>query len=197
MCVAQEAECGVYGFAFHRDGEWVWTVVDDSLYLRAAGLYRGRVRPGRGAGEAVARAGAERGSEALYFAKSADENETWLPLMEKAYAKIHGDYDAIQGGWPGEGVEDLTGGVTVTLQCDRVFSREKLWRELVNEDKEFLFSVTSQPSRYYASSWKNGLPTNQYTRTRCWRRSRRWARTGSPSSWSRSGIFAIPDPIMN
>ena len=79
--------------------------------------------------------------------------------MEKAYAKIHGDYDAIQGGWPGEGVEDLTGGVTVTLQCDRVFSREKLWRELVNEDKEFLFSVTSVPSRYYASSWKNSLAT--------------------------------------
>ena len=35
VCVAQEAECGVYGFVFHRDGEWVWTVVDDSLYLQS------------------------------------------------------------------------------------------------------------------------------------------------------------------
>jgi hypothetical protein len=158
VCVAQDPECGVYGFVFHRDGEWVWTVVDDSLYLGESDYTADAYDPG---GERARRwrEREQRGSEALYFAKCADENETWIPLMEKAYAKIHGDYDAIQGGWPGEGVEDLTGGVTVTLQCDRVFSREKLWRELVNVDGEFLFSVTSLPSRYYASSWKNSLAT--------------------------------------
>jgi Calpain family cysteine protease len=33
ICVARDAECGVYGFVFYRDGEWISTVVDDNLYL--------------------------------------------------------------------------------------------------------------------------------------------------------------------
>jgi hypothetical protein len=54
-------------------------------------------------------------SEALYFAQCENKNETWLPLLEKAYAKAHGDYAAIEGGFTGEGIEDLTGGVTTEL----------------------------------------------------------------------------------
>ena len=41
------------------------------------------------------------GSRALYFASCSDENETWLPLLEKAYAKAHGDYYAIASGFVG------------------------------------------------------------------------------------------------
>ena len=41
------------------------------------------------------------GSGALYFSKSRDTDETWLPLFEKAYAKAYGDYDAIRWGYPG------------------------------------------------------------------------------------------------
>jgi len=33
VCVERDAECGVYGFVFYRDGEWISTVVDDNLYL--------------------------------------------------------------------------------------------------------------------------------------------------------------------
>jgi hypothetical protein len=36
VCVERDAECGVYGFVFYRDGEWISTVVDDNLYLRQA-----------------------------------------------------------------------------------------------------------------------------------------------------------------
>ena len=35
------------------------------------------------------------------FAKCKDENEAWLPLLEKAYAKAHGDYGPIGAGWTG------------------------------------------------------------------------------------------------
>jgi hypothetical protein len=34
LCVARDVECGVYGFVFHRDGEWISTIVDDNLLLR-------------------------------------------------------------------------------------------------------------------------------------------------------------------
>jgi hypothetical protein len=34
VCVARDEECGVYGFVFYRDGDWMWTVVDDNLYLK-------------------------------------------------------------------------------------------------------------------------------------------------------------------
>ena len=33
------------------------------------------------------------------------------PLMEKAYAKFHGDYASISGGFTSEAIEDLTGSV--------------------------------------------------------------------------------------
>ena len=52
---------------------------------------------------------ARKGSKSLYFAKSRTEGETWVPLIEKAYAKLHGDYAALSGGFANEAIEDLTG----------------------------------------------------------------------------------------
>jgi Calpain family cysteine protease len=49
------------------------------------------------------------GGKGLYFARSGTEGETWVPLIEKAYAKLHGDYESLSGGFPSEAVEDLTG----------------------------------------------------------------------------------------
>lgn len=52
---------------------------------------------------------ARTGSQTLYFARSGTVGETWIPLIEKAYAKAHGDYASLDGGYQCEGVEDLTG----------------------------------------------------------------------------------------
>ena len=54
---------------------------------------------------------ARKGRKSLYFARSMEEGETWVPLIEKAFAKLHGDYAALRGGEAREAVEDLTGGI--------------------------------------------------------------------------------------
>ena len=80
------------------------------------------------------------GSRALYFAQCSDPNETWLPLLEKAFAKAHGDYSAIDGGFVGEGIEDLTGGVTSEIFATDILDKDQFWREeLMNVNKTFLF----------------------------------------------------------
>lgn len=158
VCVERDEECGVYGFVFYRDGEWIWTVVDDNLFLSNPDFdERGDTYDPTGVKETRYKKSHQTGSEALYFASCAHENETWLPLLEKAYAKIHGDYDAISGGVSGEAVEDLTGGVTSKILTDRVLSKERLWKELTQVNKEFLFSVSSPGSCGSDSDARRGL----------------------------------------
>jgi hypothetical protein len=76
--------------------------------------------------------------------------------MEKAYAKVHGDYDSISGGWPGDAVEDLTGGVTTTITTNRVLNRDLLWKEVLNPQGDFVFTVSALG--YGASDTNRGLP---------------------------------------
>ncbi|KAF2472364.1 cysteine proteinase [Lindgomyces ingoldianus] len=147
VCVARDEQVGVYGFVFHRDGEWISEVIDDKLYLikedfdeATLGRYQWLELQNRKSPEDEYRTAMQTGSRALYFAQCSDPNETWLPLLEKAYAKAHGDYSAIDGGFVGEGIEDLTGGVTSEVFATDILDKDKFWREeLLNVNKTFLF----------------------------------------------------------
>ncbi|KAL9561422.1 hypothetical protein ACKAV7_014777 [Fusarium commune] len=154
ICVARDEDCGVYGFVFYRDGGWISTVVDDNLYLTEEDFNQD-VYDGTGKRARRYKKQKQTGSEALFFSKCGGANETWVPLLEKAFAKIHGDYAALDYGWAGTAVEDLTGGVTTVIQGDRVLRKERLWRELLGSGEgDFLFSLStgSQGNKY-----RNGL----------------------------------------
>lgn len=79
------------------------------------------------------------GGEALYFSHC-KSNETWLPLIEKAYAKAHGDYHAIEGGWASEGIKDLTGGVAVVINPEDVMDKDRFWNQQMRQvNSKYLF----------------------------------------------------------
>ncbi len=150
VCVARDEQVGVYGFVFHRDGEWISEIIDDKLFLTKPDfdesflermLWEDRERVNS---EEQYRRAYQSGSGALYFAQCEHADETWLPLLEKAYAKAHGDYAAIEGGFTGEGIEDLTGGVTSELYTTDILDKEYFWREeLMKVNDQFLFGCNT------------------------------------------------------
>ncbi|KIW73097.1 hypothetical protein PV04_01241 [Phialophora macrospora] len=153
VCVKHDEDCqavGVYGFVFFRDGEWQHTIVDDKLYTRAPDY--DEAQDERVVWDDINRVDSAEeyrkahltGSRALYFAQCSDENETWLPLLEKAYAKAHGDFASIDGGFTGEAIEDLTGGVTTEIYSTDILDRDAFWRdELMQVGQEFLFGCAT------------------------------------------------------
>ena len=90
------------------DGEWISTIIDDKLYLTKRDYDESYVEReqwndimNRQDPEEEYRKAYQTGSRALYFAQCSTANETWLPLLEKAYAKAHGDFGSIEGGYTG------------------------------------------------------------------------------------------------
>lgn len=122
MLTSRPTPVGLYGFLFHRDGDWVTVIVDDNMYMTSADWEelpfeeQGRVlvrdlNLRNSLREDSYRQFCQTGSRSLYFNTCIDQNETWLPLLEKAYAKAHGDYSALDWGYPGYGIRP----------CDRTF----------------------------------------------------------------------------
>ncbi|CAK4148225.1 unnamed protein product [Aphanomyces euteiches] len=142
VCVARDEKVGVYGFIFFKDGEWTHVIVDDQLLVTttdfdhsiASAFIKDRTKF-----KEVLRSG----SQALFFGKSSSECETWLPLLEKAYSKLHGDYKSVEGGITGEGIEDLTGGVTTSINVVDILDYDRFWtEELSRTNKDTLFSAS-------------------------------------------------------
>jgi len=69
------------------------------------------------------------------YARCVDPQEFWVPLIEKAYAKLHGCFEILNGGDMGEGMVDLSGGVSeefdLTLpECRESLENGVFWKEM-------------------------------------------------------------------
>ncbi|KAM8952252.1 calpain-12 [Pelodytes ibericus] len=105
---------GSFRFQFWQYGEWVEVVVDDLLptvRIQDKGE-RGQGRP----------------CYNLLFLRSNDTDEFWSSLLEKAYAKLKGGYSALQLGFAGEALVDMTGGIV--QQSDTSGSSTHIWNHL-------------------------------------------------------------------
>lgn len=85
------------------------------------------------------------------FATSRKGNEMWVSLLEKAYAKLHGSYEALEGGLVQDALVDLTGGAGEEIdmrsseaQIDLASGR--LWSQLLRFKQEGFLLGAGSPS---------------------------------------------------
>lgn len=89
--------------------------------------------------------------------------ELWVLLLEKAYAKLHGSYAAIEGGNPGVALADLTGGPSYMYKVNEV-PRERLWDILMVNDKHVNVMCCNVPETLTDVQKKVGLiPGHAYS----------------------------------
>lgn len=87
--------CGLFHFRFWIYGSWYDVCVDDYLPVGKDGQ--------------------------LNFCHNSNYcNEFWSALLEKAYAKVVGSYEALDGGLTSDALVDMSGGVTEKFNLDKL-----------------------------------------------------------------------------
>ncbi|KAK7100681.1 calpain-5-like isoform X2 [Littorina saxatilis] len=117
---------GMFHARFWRFGQWEDVYVDDRLPVY-------------------------KGTSNLWGARSAlDSHEFWVPLLEKALAKCHGSYEAVDGGRPGDAYIAMTGGVAETLDYDEsdVNRSQKTFNRIRNALQSGALVTTEVPKQF-------------------------------------------------
>eukprot|EP00698_Gefionella_okellyi_P002955 TRINITY_DN12797_c0_g1_i1.p1 TRINITY_DN12797_c0_g1~~TRINITY_DN12797_c0_g1_i1.p1 ORF type:complete len:977 (-),score=197.34 TRINITY_DN12797_c0_g1_i1:179-3109(-) len=96
-------DCGVMSVAYCLNSKWYWVIVDDYIPTR---------------------------SEKPCFARSSADNEVWVCLLEKAYAKVYGSYQDLIAHSPSEALAALTGGTVDNIFVSQM-PPDELWTRLV------------------------------------------------------------------
>lgn len=104
------ANKGLYVFRFFANSSWRWVIIDDRLPIAE-----------------------QEGYEPSYvFGHCKDPAEIWVSLIEKAYSKLYGCYEALNGGLIDDALVDLTGYVAekTKIKVTTPQEAEELWRLL-------------------------------------------------------------------
>jgi hypothetical protein len=114
LCGA-DVQAGRYSVRFHKAGEWRTVVVDDLVPCSKAGLPA--------------------------YGRAHQLDELWVAVVEKAYAKLHRSYQALEGGNIAEALVDLTGGAPEEIELDdddgrRLVASGELWAKLCDYHAE-------------------------------------------------------------
>jgi hypothetical protein len=85
------------------------------------------------------------------FATSKKQNELWVSILEKAYAKLHGSYEALEGGLVQDALVDLTGGAGEEIdmrspQAQIDLASGRLWSQLLYFKQEGFLLGAGSPS---------------------------------------------------
>lgn len=80
-------QIGLYVIRFFKNFSWVYVVVDERIPVHTEGAQKNKP----------------------VFASCLNPHELWVPLIEKAYAKLHGCYENLVSGYVDEGIQELTG----------------------------------------------------------------------------------------
>lgn len=121
--------CGAFHFRFWRFGKWIDIIVDDRLPTRDGNLV---------------------------FMKSGENSEFWPALLEKAYAKLHGSYETLEGGYTSEALQDFTGCVSELFLVQN--EQDKILEIIENAIDQSCFMGCSLTARFFMeSATKEGL----------------------------------------
>lgn len=70
------------------------------------------------------------------FSRTSAGKEIWVLLLEKAWAKVFGSYQRIEGGTCDEALHPLTGCPTKNFIHDDYKNKDKLWKTILFADQQ-------------------------------------------------------------
>ena len=83
------------------------------------------------------------------------DKELWVLILEKAWAKVHGSYQRIEGGNTAEALYALTGVHVDTIFHEQVRNDAKLWARVLSAGQKDYIIATSASIRRTGNTAEN------------------------------------------